>query len=220
VIDAVIFDVDGTLIDSVDLHAQAWAEALAEQEREVPWRQVRLHIGKGGDQLLPVFLSPAELARFGKKLEKRRSALFLEKYLPRVTAFPAVRELFLRLNELRVRVALASSAKGSELRHYLELTRIADLIHERTSRDDAEQSKPEPDIFEAALRRLGDVHPGRTLVVGDTPYDVLAARRADLRCVGVRCGGWSAQELFQSGCVAVFRDPADLLARFRAFVHA
>jgi HAD superfamily hydrolase (TIGR01509 family) len=218
-IEAVVFDVDGTLIDSVDLHAEAWAEAFREVGRDVPVMQVRQHIGKGGDQLLPVFFSPEELEKIGKPLEKRRSKLFLEKYLPRVRAFPMVRELFLRLREDRRRIALASSAKAEELGHYLKLAQIEDLIDERTSRDDAESSKPEPDVFEAAVRRLGSPNVGSTVVVGDTPYDAMAARRAGARCIGVTCGGWPEQELRSYGCAKVFRDPADLYARYAEFTN-
>ena len=172
---AVVFVVDGTLIDSVDVHAQAWVDAFAEFGHEVRFGDVRRQIGKGGDQLMPVFLSKEEIERFGEKLEERRSALLKERYLQRIRPFPAVRELFQRVIADGKAIALASSAKEDEL-----------------------------DIAQ----------PEQALVIGDTPYDAEAAAKAGLRTVGLLCGGWSEDELKRAGCVAVFRDPADLLARY------
>ena len=123
------------------------------------------------------------------------------------------RELFLALRERGVRLALASSAKGVELERYKEIAGIADLIHEETSRDDAAKSKPDPDIFLAALNRLGQVNPAHTRVIGDTPYDAMAARPINAPCIGVLCGGWSEHELREAGCVAVYGDPSELLTR-------
>src|ERR671932_1379597 len=111
---AVIFDIDGTLVDSVDLHAKAWQEAFRHFGREVPYEQVRHQIGKGGDQLMPVFFSKEELERFGEELEKFRGDLYKREYLPRVRAFPKVRELFERVKADGKRIALASSAKEEE----------------------------------------------------------------------------------------------------------
>jgi HAD superfamily hydrolase (TIGR01509 family) len=212
--DAVIFDVDGTLVDSVDLHAEAWAEAFQKYGLQVNGRQVRPQIGKGGDQLMPVFLSKEQLEKFGEELDKYRSDLFKKKYLSRVKGFPKVRELFLRLRADGKRIALASSAKGDELKHYKQIAGIEDLVDEETSSDDAESSKPEPDIFEAALKRLGQVNPSRCAVVGDTPYDAIAAKRAGVTTVGVLCGGFPEHDLREAGCVEIYRDPADLLERF------
>jgi HAD superfamily hydrolase (TIGR01549 family) len=213
-IQAVIFDIDGTLVDSVDLHAEAWQRAFREFGREVAFEDVRHQIGKGGDQLMPVFFSEEELARFGEELEEFRGSLYKREYLPRVRAFPDVRELFLRVRGDGKRVALASSAKKDELGEYKRIARIEDLVEEETSADDADRSKPHPDIFEAALERLGDVARERVVVVGDTPYDAVAAGRAGLRTVGVLCGGFPEAELRESGCVQIYRDPADLLARY------
>ncbi|SEO13089.1 haloacid dehalogenase superfamily, subfamily IA, variant 3 with third motif having DD or ED/haloacid dehalogenase superfamily, subfamily IA, variant 1 with third motif having Dx(3-4)D or Dx(3-4)E [Rhodospirillales bacterium URHD0017] len=211
---AVVFDVDGTLIDSVDVHAQAWVDALAEFGHEVRFGDVRRQIGKGGDQLMPVFLSQAEIDRFGEKLEERRGALLKERYLRRIKPFPGVRELLQRVIADGKAIALASSAKEDELAQYKKIANIVDLIDVETSSDDAEKSKPHPDIFRAALARLEIVQPAQALVIGDTPYDAEAAAKAGLRTVGLLCGGWSEDELKGAGCVAVFRDPADLLARY------
>ena len=213
-ITAVIFDIDGTLVDSVDLHAEAWQVALERFGKKVSFAEVRRQIGKGGDQLMPVFLSQREMEKFGDELEQYRSKLFKKEYLPRVTAFPGVRPLFERVRQDQKRIALASSAKGDELKTYKTIAGIDDLIEAETSSDDAERSKPYPDIFEAALAELGDVAPDKILVVGDTPYDAQAAGKANLRTVGLMSGGWNEEELRQAGCIAIYRDPADLLLRY------
>jgi HAD superfamily hydrolase (TIGR01549 family) len=213
---AVIFDIDGTLVDSVDHHAESWARAFKKFGKTVPFVDVRAQIGKGGDQLLPVFLWPTELEKFGKELEAYRSALFKKEYLPRVKAFPEVRQLFERLRLDGRHIALASSAKEDELETYKRIARISDLVEAETSSDDAEKSKPHPDIFEAALDALHDVSADQVIVVGDTPYDAVAATRANLRTVGMLCGGWSADELRKAGCIAIYQNPADLLARYES----
>jgi HAD superfamily hydrolase (TIGR01509 family) len=211
---AVIFDIDGTLVDSVDFHARAWQETFRRYGREVPFEAVRHQIGKGGDQLMPVFLPEDEIAERGEEIETFRKELFRREYLPSVQAFPAVRDLFERLRHDGKRIALASSAKGDELERYQTVAGIADLIEVATSSDDAERSKPHPDIFRAALQRLGHVRPAEVLVIGDTPYDAEAAGRAGLRTIGVLCGGFPEDELRAAGCVAVYRDPQDLLDRY------
>jgi HAD superfamily hydrolase (TIGR01549 family) len=177
---------------------------------------VRAQIGKGADQLLPVFLSPTELEKFGKELEAYRSALFKKEYLPRVKAFPEVRQLFERLRSDSKRIVLASSAKEDEVETYKRIARIDDLIEAETSSDDAAKSKPHPDIFEAALDVLHDVSTDQAIAVGDTPYDAVAANRARLRTIGMLCGGWSADELRKAGCIAIYQDPANLLARYES----
>lgn len=217
-IKAVIFDVDGTLVDSVDAHAHAWCEAFEKFGHEIKFARMRHQIGKGADQLLPVFLSEEEMARIGKKLEEKRSQLFQQKYLPRLKAFPKTRELFLRLIEDGKKVVLASSAKGEELKAYKRLARIEDLVDDETAKDDAERSKPHPDIFKAALKKLDGIEPGECLVVGDTPYDVVAARRAHIGAIGVLCGGFPEDELRDSGSIDNYRDPADLLVHFSDWI--
>lgn len=211
---AVIFDIDGTLVDSVDLHARAWQEAFRKFGREIEFGRVRHEIGKGGDQLMPVFFTKEELDEFGEEMEKYRGDLYKRAYLPHVRAFPRVRELFERIRRDDRRIALASSAKEEELKVYKDLAGISDLIEEETSQDDVAKSKPHPDIFAAALSRLGDVEPSQALIVGDSPYDAEAAGKLKLKTVGVLCGGFPEVELRAAGCIAVYRDPADLLARY------
>jgi HAD superfamily hydrolase (TIGR01549 family) len=210
----VIFDVDGTLVDSVDEHAEAWRRAFLEFGRDVPFAHVRSQIGKGADQLLPVFFTDDELEKFGQELSDFRSALFKREFMPKLRAFPRVRELFQRLRQDGLRIALASSAKGDELEFYLKLCNIQGMTDGETSKDDASKSKPHPDIFEAALERLGRPEPHTTVVIGDTPYDALAASKAGIATVGVLCGGFPEEDLRTAGCRAIYKDPADLLAHY------
>lgn len=211
---AVIFDIDGTLIDSVDVHAHAWRETFLQYGKDIPFEDVRAQIGKGGDQLMPVFFPRAELKRIGKEMEQFRTRLFQAKYLPRVRPFPRVKELFERLLQDRLRIAVATSAKEDELHAYLSLAGIEDFIDEQTSSDDARRSKPHPDIFAAALAKLEDVAPEDAVVIGDTPYDAEAAGKLGLTTIGVLCGGFPEDSLRTAGCAAIFRDPADLLDRY------
>ncbi|MBA3492864.1 MAG: HAD family hydrolase [Gammaproteobacteria bacterium] len=215
---AIIFDIDGTLVDSVDLHARAWQETFRHFGREIEFEKVRHQIGKGSDQLMPVFFSEAELERFGEEMEKFRGELFKREYLSQVRAFPRVRELFERIKADGKRIALASSAKKEELKTYKELARITDLVEEETSADDVDKSKPHPDIFEAALAALGDVEADEAIVIGDTPYDAEAAGKIKLRTIGVLCGGFPEAELRAAGCTDIYRDPADLLAKGKLFL--
>jgi len=211
---AVIFDIDGTLVDSVPLHAESWQLAFEKFGKRISFTAIRRQIGKGGDQLLPVFLSPEEVKAYGEDVEAYRSDLFKREYLPRVRAFPGVRQLFERLRQDDRRIALASSAKADELEVYKKIADVNDLVEAQTASDDVEKSKPHPDIFEAALSKLPGVSAEQSIVVGDTPYDAIAAARVRVRMVGLLCGGWSEDELWQAGCIAIYRDPADLLTRY------
>ncbi|MFL5319566.1 MAG: HAD family hydrolase [Myxococcaceae bacterium] len=211
-IEAVIFDVDGTLVDSVDLHAECWKQAFEKFDRPVPFDQVRRLIGKGGDQLIPSILSAEDQKAFGEELDAFRSKLWKKDFASKVKPFPCVRELFLALKKQNVRIALGSSAKKQELETYEKLVNVQDLVDVRATSDDAELSKPAPDIFEAVMAKLR-TDPKRTRVIGDTPYDVRAATRASLETVAVLCGGFPQEELLAVGAKAVFRDPCELLSQ-------
>jgi HAD superfamily hydrolase (TIGR01549 family) len=213
-IKAVLFDVDGTLIDSVDLHARAWQEALAHFGYDVAVEAVRSQIGKGGDQLMPVFVPMDDLKRRGEELETYRGDLFKRKYLPHVRPFPQVRDLFERLRADGKAIVLASSGKAEEVKRYMDIARIADLIDASTSSDEVERSKPYGDIFAAALGKAAPARAEEAIVIGDTPYDAQAAGKVGLRTIGVLCGGFPEVDLRAAGCSAIFRDPADLLARY------
>lgn len=212
---AFIFDVDGTLIDSVDLHARAWQETLRHFGHDVAFEDVRAQIGKGGDQLMPVFLSREELKRIGEQVSEYRGELFRREYLPQVRPFPAVRQLFERIKADGRRIALASSSKEDEVEHYQRLLNVGDLVDTHTSADDAEKSKPHPDIFQAALDKLG-VEAEEAVAFGDSPYDAEAAAKIKLPIIGVLCGGFPEADLRAAGCAAIYRDPADLLRDYPA----
>jgi HAD superfamily hydrolase (TIGR01509 family) len=211
---AVIFDIDGTLLDSVDQHAEAWRLVFEQHGKRIPFPEVRGQIGKGGDQLLPVFFTPEEIADFGETMEAERARLFQRDFLPRVRPFPGVRALFERMKRDGLQLALASSAKKSELKHYARLLEIEDLIEAGTSSDDAEKSKPHPDIFDAAVKKLAGIAPGATLVIGDTPYDAEAAAKIGIETIGLLCGGFAESDLRAAGVIALYQDPADLLRRY------
>lgn len=211
----VILDVDGTLVDSNDAHAWAWRLALLEAGFNVPFERIRPLIGKGGDKLLPEVSGLSEDTPEGERVSKRRGEIFQRDYLPRVAAFPRTRELLQRMRGDGLKLVVASSAKEDELRPLLEIAGAADLIEHATSTDDAEESKPDPDIVKAALAASG-LTPAEVLMLGDTPYDVEAAGRAGIRTIALRCGGWREEDLAGAGALAVYDDPADLLARYEA----
>ena len=213
-IKAVIFDVDGTLVDSNDLHVEAWQEAFRRYGKEVGFDDLHRQMGKGGDQLMPVFCSPEELKKYGSEWEKYRVDLFKSDYLPRVKPFPKVSELFRRIKADGMQIALASSAKEEEVETHKKNLGIADLLETATSADDAEKSKPHPDIFQAALAGLKNVKPGEAVVVGDTPYDVIAAKRAGIQTIGLLSGGFTQADLQKAGAVEIYRDAADLLENY------
>ncbi len=213
-IKAVIFDIDGTLVDSVDLHARAWQEAFAHFGKTIAYDAVRSQIGKGGDQLIPVFLSREEQERFGKQLDDYRGRLFKSQYLSQVRPFPRVRELMQKVKLDGKQIALASSAKEDEVEIYKRIAHIEDLVEEQTSSDDAERSKPHPDIFEAALQRLDNVKPDEAVTIGDSPYDAIAASKLGMASIGVLSGGFPEQELRAAGYSEIYRDCADLLENY------
>jgi HAD superfamily hydrolase (TIGR01509 family) len=207
---AAIFDLDGTLVDSNELHVKAWRDVFLRYGKDVDPDSLRAQMGKGGDQLMPVFWSPAELARFGEQMQALRVELFMRNYLPLCQAFPGVRGLLERVKRAGLRVALATSAKQPELQHHLELLGVGDLVDATTSADDAERSKPQPDILQAALAKLPGVAAADALLIGDSPFDAQAAGRAGMGCIGVLSGGFTERELVQAGAIAVYEDVADL----------
>lgn len=208
-----VFDVDGTLVDSVDLHAMAWQEALEHFGHHVTFEQSRKQIGKGGDQFIPMFLSKSEQKDHGAEMEEWRGKLFKSKYLPLVRPFSAVPQLLRRVHDAGQKVAIASSAKTAELEAYLEIACVRDLVDVVTSSEDAEKSKPAPDIFQVALRKVGVAGP-QAVAIGDTPYDAEAAGKAEMPTIGLLCGGFTESELRMAGCAAVYPGPAALLACF------
>jgi HAD superfamily hydrolase (TIGR01509 family) len=207
----VILDVDGTLVDSNDAHTEAWLAAFAEQGLHPTFAQVRGLIGMGGDKLLPRVSAIQEDSPEGKALSKRRREIFKARFLPAVRAFPQAEELLGQMHTRGLALAIASSAKQDELGPLLKRCGADKFVQAQTSSDDVEQSKPDPDIVKAALERLA-LPADRVVMLGDTPYDVTAARRAGVAVVAFRCGGWKDADL--ADAVAIYDGPADLLQHF------
>jgi HAD superfamily hydrolase (TIGR01509 family) len=207
----IILDIDGTLVDSNDAHARAWVEALAEFDIHITFDQVRCLIGMGGDKLLPKVSGISEETPEGQAISRRRGEIFKARYLPEIKAFPRTRELLLRMRDDGLKLVVASSAKEDELKPLLEIAGAADLVEEKTSSDDADNSKPDPDIVKAALAGAS-FSAGEAVMLGDTPYDVEAATRAGVRVIAFRSGGWDDAGL--KGAMAVYDGPADLLVHY------
>ncbi len=213
----VLLDVDGTLVDSNDMHARAWVRALAEAGVSAGFASVRRLIGKGGDKLLPEVAGIDAESRQGKAINKRRDEIFQTEYLPNLRPFPGVKELLARMSKEGLRLAVASSSEKDQLERLLRVRGADEFIEASTSSDDARNSKPDPDIVHAALAQLGQP-PDRVIFLGDTPYDGEASQRAGIRVVALRCGGWGDADL--KGAAQIYDDPADLLARFDQSVFA
>ena len=221
-IEAVIFDIDGTLVDTVDFHAQSWDRTFQHFGHQIPYEQIRAQIGKGSDKLMPVFFSLEELNKsdddlsptFGERMRDYRRELYKREYHSRTKAFPQVRELFKRIKAEGKRVALASSATKDDVATYKQIMDVEDLIDAATTTSEVESSKPEPDVFFVTLDKLGGIAPNNVIVVGDTPYDAEAAGKANLRTIGVLSGGFPEENLRQAGCIAIYQDIADLLEHY------
>jgi HAD superfamily hydrolase (TIGR01509 family) len=208
----VLLDVDGTLVDSNAAHARSWVDTLAEVDYEVSFDVVWPMIGMGGDKLLPSLAGIESDSPEGKRLSERRWEIFERDYIPKLQPTPGARDLVQRLSDDGLKLIVATSAAGNELGALLEAAGVADLIDGATSSSDAEDSKPDPDIVQAAVRK-SRFDPDELIMIGDTPYDVQAAIGAHVKLVGFLCGGWSAQEL--SGAVAIYEHPSDLLDWYR-----
>ena len=208
---AVLLDVDGTLVDSNDAHARAWVDAFAEFEFDVPYERVRSLIGMGGDNLLPEAIEIEKETPRGEALSKRRGEIFKERYLQTINPFRGTRELLERMRAEGLEIAIGTSAQKEDLKPLLEIADVVDLIDSKATSDDAENSKPDPDIIQAALKCLR-LPASEVLMVGDTPYDIEAAARAGVRTVAFRSGGWTDGGL--RGAIAVYAGPWDLLDRF------
>jgi HAD superfamily hydrolase (TIGR01509 family) len=213
VLRGVIFDIDGTLVRSNEAHASSWVDTLHEIGIEVPFDVIWPMIGMGGDKVLPSAAGIESDTELGKRLSERRWEIFQRDYLLDLKPARGSRKLVQRMKGDGLSLIVASSASGNELGALMEAAEVADLIDLRTSASDAEDSKPDPDIVQAAVRKSG-LDPEELIMLGDTPYDVQAAIGAHVKLVGLLCGGWTAVEL--SGATAIYSDPADLLEWYDA----
>ena len=212
-LEGVLLDVDGTLIDSNAAHAQSWSETLREFGYDIAAEQVRPLIGMGGDKLLPELTGVAADSEQGKALTERRAEIFRECYIAKLRPTRGARALVDRLKKEGLRLVIATSANEDELRPMLHQVGLDDLLAKKTSSDDADNSKPDPDIIVAALEK-GGLSPETAILLGDTPYDIRAARGASVDTVALLSGGWDADAL--QDAVAIYEDPEDLLRHFTA----
>ncbi|PPS42674.1 HAD family hydrolase [Chroococcidiopsis sp. TS-821] len=211
-VQAVIVDVDGTLVLSNDAHAQSWVDAFADYGYHISFEQVRPLIGMGGDKVIPRMVPGLNKEEGdGKKISERRKQLIIEQYGPKLEAAPGARELVQRMKQQGLRLIIASSATSQELEVLLKAAKVDDLLDEATTSSDAEASKPEPDIVEAALSKL-ELPPDAVLMLGDTPYDIQAASAVGVGTIALRCGGFEDAQL--EGAKAIYDAPADLLAHY------
>ena len=208
----VLLDVDGTLIDSNDGHARAWVDSLRAHGYVVPFEQVRPLIGMGGDKVLPELTGLDPESGEADRMSATRSELFLSRELPTLQPTRGARALLEHMLGEGLALVVATSAKEEEVRALLERAGVSDLIELASSADDAERSKPDPDIVQAALR-LSRSQAAHSTMIGDTPYDVEAAARARVPAIALRCGGWWDDGAL-AGAKAIYDDPADLLAHF------
>jgi HAD superfamily hydrolase (TIGR01509 family) len=208
IVKAVLLDIDGTLIDSNAAHADAWAQALREHGIVCDAATVRPLIGMGSDKFLPRVAKVEDTSPEGRAMAKRKKALFDER-LPHLRPTPGARDLVMFLLDAQKTLVVATSADDKEMDALLEQAGVADLLPRRSSKDDADASKPDPDIVQAALRRA-KCEPSEAIMVGDTPYDLEAARRAGVRSIALRSGGhWTDADFAQAE--AILDDPAALL---------
>jgi HAD superfamily hydrolase (TIGR01509 family) len=211
--DVLLSDIDGTLVDSNALHAEAWRRAFEHFGIEIGLDEAWSQIGKGGDQLIPVFIAESDRQRLDKEVEAFRKDIFHRDYMPRIVAFVRARELLLRVKASGRRIVLATSSDKSDIAIYKRIVGMDDLVEEEATSSDAKESKPAPDIFLAALQKAG-VGAEQAIALGDTPWDAEAAGAVGIPVVGLTCGGWKRKDLLDAGCVEVYRDPADLLIHF------
>ena len=208
--DAVLLDIDGTLVDSNGAHAAAWCDAFASHGRNYSREQIRPLIGKGGDKLLREVASLDHESGEGKKISEARTEIFRTRYLSTLEPTPGATAFVEWLLQSGLTVVVATSAKQEEVKALLTVCGAQALVNDATTSDDAERSKPDPDILVEALQKSG-ASPRRAIMIGDTPYDIEAARRAGLATIAFRCGGWDDDTL--KGAIAVYDHPQELLER-------
>lgn len=209
---AVLFDIDGTLIDSNLLHVDVWQMVFAEVGARPSRDEIHGQIGKGGDNLVPTLLPDADDAT-RERTSERHGEIFKTYGLHRARPFPRAAELLARVHAAGQQVVLASSAKRAELDHYVGVLGATDLVAHAVTMDDVERSKPAGDIFATALARTG-LPAAEVIAVGDTPYDATSAAKCGVATVGLLSGGFTADELTGAGVVALYADVAALLADY------
>jgi HAD superfamily hydrolase (TIGR01549 family) len=203
---AAILDIDGTLVDTNYQHAVAWYRAFKRCGMVLPVWRIHRHIGMGGDQLVEALAGKSFDERRGDDVREAEKELYME-LIGEVEPVEGARELIVAIRESEGMAVLASSAKEDEVDHYLDLLEAREIVDGWTTSADVEATKPEPDLVRAALDKVG-AEDG--VMVGDTPWDVIAARRAGLETLAVLTGGFSEAELRDAGAVAVYESVVEL----------
>ena len=211
-IKGILLDIDGTLLDSNDAHARAFEKAFAEHGLEIPFDHIRPLVGMGSDKLIPSLTGFEHDSEQGEKVSARKKGIFEERYLPQLEPTRGARALLERFLADGLTLVVATSAGGDEMKGLLEQAGIEDLIHDATSSGDVENSKPDPDVIGAAIKK-SKLDPGELLMIGDTPYDIEAAAKAKVKTIALRCGGWWDDEAL-GGAIAIFDDPRQLLEQW------
>jgi membrane protein len=211
-IKAILFDIDGTLVDSNDAHVRAWQEAFEGLGKTIDRSTIQGQMGKGADMLLPTLVPELDEAGRSDLATAQSDSFSMSRN--GVRPFPGARSLISHAYGLGQKIVLASSASKNDLDHYLDLIDIRDMVTVSTTSDDVENTKPAPDIFATALGRLPSMSPANVMVVGDTPYDIDAAKKCGMGTVAVRSGGFSDEALNDAGAVAIYDDVADLLRNY------
>jgi HAD superfamily hydrolase (TIGR01509 family) len=206
-----ILDIDGTLVDTNYQHALAWYRAFRRHGVVLPIWRIHRHIGMGGDQLIPALTDERFEREQGDEVRAAETDLYMQ-MIGEVEPMRDARRLIEAIHDRGHEALLASSAKQDEVDHYLDLLDARELADGWTTSADVEATKPEPDLVHAALQKAG-VDAQDAVMIGDTPWDVEAAKRAGVQTITVLTGGFSEQELRQAGAVAVFESVAELLAR-------
>jgi HAD superfamily hydrolase (TIGR01509 family) len=211
--DVLLTDIDGTLVDSNALHAEAWRRTFEHFGIQVGLDEAWSQIGKGGDKVIPHFVPKADQERLEKPMKDFRKEIFHRDYMSRMVAFSKAADLLARVRDAGMKIALATSSDKEDLPIYGKLVGMDDLVNEASSSDDAKDSKPDADIFAAALKKV-NMRAEQAVALGDTPWDAQAAGKLGIPVIGLTCGGWKADDLRSAGCVEVWQDPADLLLNF------
>lgn len=209
---AILFDIDGTLVDSNNFHVLAWAEVLHAAGHDFRLSVLHEQIGKGADNYVQALI-PETTDDEAEALGKEHGRLFAKQYMHRLKPFPGARDLLQRCRDEGLQVMLATSASGREVERHLDVLDARGIVHGWSSADDVGCSKPCPDVFETAARKAG-VEPSEALAVGDTPYDIEAAGAAGIKTVAVRSGLFPDERL--EGAIAIYNNVADLLNNFDA----
>lgn len=209
----VLFDVDGTLVDSSYLHTVAWWQAFRQAGLDITMASIHRAVGMGGDKLVDRLLPPDRDKSRDASIMAAHGAVF-STFWPALRAFDGARDLLAQCCESGFAVALASSARAQDLDVLRSTLRADSFIHAAISANDAKRSKPDPDILEAALDAIG-LQAGDVVYVGDAVWDVYAAAALGIPTIGLTCGGTGAAELLEAGAVEIYQGPRDLLTNLR-----